>query len=304
MTERRDFDEVEVQDKREHGFFMIDNEVLDNYNLSANAFKVYATLVRFSFNMKQVVKMSQKKLCDCTGMSDKTFSKSIKELEEHKLIEVFEKKNEKKWTSHFYSVLPVFKDITCRNISDRIILPVGETPTVQSEELRQPSRKNSDSPVGISPVTKTSNKYIKKDLKKSKNLFDLPQPKSEEELFSEKVNQYKQDGKMLNYKDFVVYYSSIHQEVFSQPPGGSPRMDVVKEAISVLTNELSIPTEKLLWVLPNFLKAYKQQDGYGRLSFSMIVKNKDTALLRTCSQLAMYLTTIQLNRAQGSDYDA
>ncbi len=74
-----------VRDKRAAGFFQIDNEVLDNYNLSPFAFLLYSWLLRYAGN-KTGSYFSVRTFAEKYKKSRNTIRAARKELLDAKLI--------------------------------------------------------------------------------------------------------------------------------------------------------------------------------------------------------------------------
>jgi hypothetical protein len=94
---------VSVQDSRRSSFFIIDNEVVDNYRLSGNALLAYMSICRCSRN--GVCSFTLQYLADQVGIGRTVFSAAIAELETAGLLEV----KSEKGVANVYNLLPVNK---------------------------------------------------------------------------------------------------------------------------------------------------------------------------------------------------
>ena len=99
-------DLISGQDERNIGFFHIDNEVLDNYALTPYSFMLYGILVRFVNKKKGYAFPSTQTIATKMKSSRPTVSKTIKELEEKKLIRV-----ERSRAGNHYFILAVVKEV-------------------------------------------------------------------------------------------------------------------------------------------------------------------------------------------------
>lgn len=96
--------EISPRDKRRTGFFIVDNEVLDNYNLSPLAFTLYSWLIRYSSGSGAF--LSVRAFAKRYGAGKETIRKAMRELTSTGLI-VASGKSES--GSHYYDLLPVDK---------------------------------------------------------------------------------------------------------------------------------------------------------------------------------------------------
>lgn len=94
---------VRIESKRNFSFFMIDNEVVDNYNLSANALLVYVSIARCANNGS--CSFSLKYLAKQVGLSRATFVRALPEVENSGLLRVDSPTGEQST----YTLLPVKK---------------------------------------------------------------------------------------------------------------------------------------------------------------------------------------------------
>ena len=143
-----------VTDKRQPGFFIIDNEVLDDYGLKEIEFFIYSKIMRHS-NKNGKGYFSLRKLKKLMKWGNTTVSGCVKALVDKKLVLA----ELKKGIGYEFEVLPVVK----KNRS-----PVGNT---QGEPF--PAQEGWCSPHGKGGVPPTGNKedltkqdFLKKTIKK------------------------------------------------------------------------------------------------------------------------------------------
>jgi DNA-binding MarR family transcriptional regulator len=79
--------EEQLTDKRRYNFFIIDNEVADNADLTPYEFRVYAQIVRYAGN-ERTAWPGHKKLAETCNMSRSTVIRAITTLEEKGLLGV------------------------------------------------------------------------------------------------------------------------------------------------------------------------------------------------------------------------
>ncbi|HOV14773.1 MAG TPA: helix-turn-helix domain-containing protein [Spirochaetota bacterium] len=84
-----------ITDKRKTGFFMVDNEVLDDYSLSPYDFMVYCSFLKYAGN-KNFCFPSLNTLAEKLKISKPQIIKSIKILEQKKLISIQKTQNKDK----------------------------------------------------------------------------------------------------------------------------------------------------------------------------------------------------------------
>jgi DNA-binding IscR family transcriptional regulator len=94
---------ISVQDSRRFSFFIIDNEILDNYHLSSFAILAYISIARCSKNGS--CSFSAKYLAEQVGICRATFCKVLLELEAAGLVSIESIQGEKS----IYTLLPVTK---------------------------------------------------------------------------------------------------------------------------------------------------------------------------------------------------
>jgi hypothetical protein len=84
----RNLENIVVRDQRRHGWFSVDNEVIDNYGSHVGAYgvAVYSVISRHSRN--QVAKLSQRDIAACLGISHDRAGKSLSVLDDVGLIAV------------------------------------------------------------------------------------------------------------------------------------------------------------------------------------------------------------------------
>lgn len=105
---------------------------------------------------------------------------------------------------------------------------------------------------------------------KINNLFSLPQPKSKEDMFREKIRTAMAEGKMVSYGEYREFYFDVHASIFGSKPEGNNRMSSVKDAINAFYN-LGLTNDILLEATPIFLRGVQPHLDWHYLSFKMIV---------------------------------
>jgi len=104
MTKQNSF---KVRDKRNRGWFWVENEYFNSFGkiLGAGAIAVYVSLCRHADN-EQKCFPSQKTIAEETKLSERTVRNIIKQLEEHKIIEITKERSEDgKWLNNVYWLL-------------------------------------------------------------------------------------------------------------------------------------------------------------------------------------------------------
>jgi DNA-binding MarR family transcriptional regulator len=148
-------DSGRITDLRNYSFFMVDNEIVDNYNLSPNALLAYLAIARCARNGS--CSFSQEYLAKKVNLSRFTFIRVLPELENAGLIQV-EKPEGGKFV---YTLLPVVKE------PHKNLLPTATT-------LLQPA---------TTPVANSNNHLLQPATHKKTNNKDLntlfPEPEVE-----------------------------------------------------------------------------------------------------------------------------
>lgn len=144
-------DKIKVSDRREPGYFTIDNEILDNYNISPIAFLVYAWLSRYSGKKDPFISIS--KLAKDYKKSRNTIRESVNELVDKKLIEKTIQGNS---GVSFYALLKVDKtpksivsdrpppelvETTPRSVTDHPLVPDRPQRRLTKEDLENKTNK-------------------------------------------------------------------------------------------------------------------------------------------------------------------
>lgn len=125
-------------DERRHNFFIVDNEVLDSYDLSPFTGWLYITIVRMINQKTGEAFPSLATLADKAKMSKPKVIEAIAELEAKHLLKVVRKtrKGTREKSVNHYRLLPVIKREVV-NVIDNVVSDVDSinTNTIKTEEI-------------------------------------------------------------------------------------------------------------------------------------------------------------------------
>lgn len=129
-------------DERKHDFFQVDNEVIDNYDLSPLAGWLYMIVVRLINDKTDTAFPSLVTLSRRAKMSKPSVIKFLLELEEKKLIVIERRKKPGKKESevNHYRLLPVNKVVNGIDNGGKADLP----PVVNDVDCKNTNSKNTD----------------------------------------------------------------------------------------------------------------------------------------------------------------
>ncbi|MGE1044080.1 DnaD domain protein [Bacillus wiedmannii] len=146
-------------DKRK-GFFMIENDAIDNCDLDVYEFKAYAVIVRHANRDTQSAFPSLTTLAEKVGCGRKKIVQCIKSLEEKGYIQKVNRKDEQgNNLSNIYYVLPT------PSVSEKLVVSEGNQGSV-SEKLGVVSEGNTNN-------TNLNNTNLTKSSSSSKNPFSF-----------------------------------------------------------------------------------------------------------------------------------
>jgi len=130
---------IKIRDKRNKGWFWVDNVYLNGYArfFGAAGAGIYFSLCRHANQSTQKCFPSQQTIAKELGITDRTVRKYIKLFERYGLIEINKERKSGKWINNVYTLL----DKTEWHSPEEIISDGQNTPTIGT---KQPSPEESD----------------------------------------------------------------------------------------------------------------------------------------------------------------
>ena len=183
-----------VRDKRDKGWFYMDNEYLNGFGkrMGAIGIAVYVSLCRHADNNTQKCFPSQKLIAKEIGSSPRTVRRYLTRLEEHNIIKkVKERTKGGKWLNNAYYLLNKSVWVQEKNELDRenhrteSPMDSHRTNEAQPEDTRD-TTIGQLAPINYTNTNKTNTNYTKKAVKEKINTRDFIN------LFKEVNPSYKQ----------------------------------------------------------------------------------------------------------------
>ena len=153
MSEQQD----QLQDKRRQDFFIIDNAVIDDYNLTPFEFTVYAIIVRRAYN-KTTAWPGMANIAKWGSMSKSTVIRAVNGLEEKGLLQVKRgKKEDGQNAANIYTIMETSRPQTPGSVRETLGV-VSEIDQKNTEDKKTkeedsnttPSAKSADGEMGAS----------------------------------------------------------------------------------------------------------------------------------------------------------
>lgn len=151
---------IEHVDERNHNFFMIDNEIIDNYKLSVDADSLYSLIVRRAQHKKTCFPSIRRWMKEKHRGHDKA-KNAVKELTEKGLIKIDGRKYPN--GPFIYRILPVKKGVSASG-------------TPIQEGVSEPEKGVPSSETGGVPASGTEKDKDKKTRKKKEERAKTPAP--------------------------------------------------------------------------------------------------------------------------------
>ena len=137
MTEQQD----QLQDKRRQDFFIIDNAVIDDYNLTPFEFTVYAIIVRRAYN-KTTAWPGMANIAKWGSMSKSTVIRAVNGLEEKGLLQVKRgKKEDGQNAANIYTIMETSRPQTPGSVRETL----GVVSEIDQKNTEDKKTKEEDS---------------------------------------------------------------------------------------------------------------------------------------------------------------